>query len=837
MIRLQLLGGIQLSASDGRDLRPLLGRPKRLALLAYLAAREGGSYVRRDLLTGLLWPEMDQSGARKAVRQALYVLRTDLGEDVFETAGDDEVRVARERLWCDVPVFLEAVRAGKPEEALELYGGDLMPAFFVPDAGTGFEQWLEEERGRLRTLAARAAWDLAEGAERNRKSGPATSWGRRALALTHDDETSLRRLIQLLDRMGDRAGALRAYETFTRRLKDEFGDDPSAETQALIARVRERDIPRSQPAAAPTPELEPVAAPVSVPDTASAIPEPPPRLGPVPTAPSGPARSSSGRRLLMFAGAAFVLLLGSALWRYRGIPPAQLGASGRVSTQSSAAREHYRRGLEAWYSRQDEAEATTEMKSALATDSTFAMAAYWMVQLLARTERDSANLYMQRAVALAPYATPDERRLIELQDRLVRNDPQARPLAELLAAQYPRDPDVVIKASLAAMSAGDYARSMELSRRVLAIDTANSRRITGPCPKCEAYWILTIGLFAQDSQAAAEQMLRRWRSDVPDDIRSDRLMAVALEFQERYDESRTIATQMADRGRGSVDLGYLTVSALLRQGETARAQQFLRDTLARTSDPETTDGLSWMLAATLRAAGRPAEARRLAEPRTRGEPSAWVFLLAQVAFEAGDPGAATTMARPWLSREASTDPNRPDAARNIAWWLTRGSTYFAASGDTASLNVAEERLAQLGQLSAFGRDQRAYHYARGLRAELRGAMAEAEAEYRAGILAPSDGYIRINFQLARLLIGQRRPAEAIPVLRAILHCDPISGSTLYVTPTEIHEALAQSFAASNQPDSARAHYEFVARAWVQADPLFQPRLNAAKAYLSAHPAR
>ena len=62
MLRLQLLGGVQLSASDGRDLRPLLGRPKRLALLAYLAARENASFVRRDLLTALLWPEMDRSG-------------------------------------------------------------------------------------------------------------------------------------------------------------------------------------------------------------------------------------------------------------------------------------------------------------------------------------------------------------------------------------------------------------------------------------------------------------------------------------------------------------------------------------------------------------------------------------------------------------------------------------------------------------------------------------------------------------------------------------------------------------------------------------------------------
>jgi len=835
MIRLQLLGGVQLSAADGRDLRPLLGRPKRLALLAYLASREATAFVRRDVLTGLLWPEMDQSAARKGVRQALYVLRTDLGEDIFETAGDDEVRIAPERLWCDVPAFVGAVRSGKPEEALELYHGDLLPGFFVPDGGAGFEQWLEEERGRLRALAAKAAWDLAEGAERNRKSGPATTWGRKALALTHDDETSLRRLIQLLDRMGDRAGALRAYETFARRLKEEYDEAPSAETRALIARVRERDIPRDPlvPANAepPAPPLAPTAAMASplssaAPDNAAPLSAPTPP-------PAAPAPARRRWRPLIAAAGVIVGFGGVLLYRARSAGPTDLSSSTRVSTTSAVAREHYRRGLEGWYAHGNSAEAETEMKVALAEDSTFAMAAYWLVNIIDWRDRPLTSRYLAQAVRMARFATPDEQRLIELQNGLFSNDPRVVPLSELLAAQYPRDLDVLVKASEAAALSGRYARSIELARRVIALDSG-ATTAGGPCASCEAYQLLTMGLLAQDSLAGAQQTVREWRSARPDDLRADRLMVITLEFQGRYEESRAVAQQLVDRGRGSIEPNVQSVSIALRQGDIDSARKTLRSARATSRDSIPT-GLDWMLVSVLRHAGQLTEARRVVAARMTQDSLGWQVQLAQVAWDAGDIATAIRIVRPYLERQAATSPDGAGAPRNVAWWLTRASTYFATAGDTGALALAAARLEQLGQLSAFGRDQHAYHYPRALLAEARQQWAEAEAEFRAAILAPADGYTRINLQLAQLLQRGGRAPEAVPILRSALNTDMISGSSLFVTQTELHEALGQAFAALDQPDSARAHYDYVTRAWAHADPLFQPRLAAARAYLAAHP--
>ena len=69
------------------------------------------------------------------------------------------------------------------------------------------------------------------------------------LALAPTDETALRRLILLLERLGDRAAAVRAYEDFAWKLQGEYELEPSAETQALVERIRAE--PGESQAAAP----------------------------------------------------------------------------------------------------------------------------------------------------------------------------------------------------------------------------------------------------------------------------------------------------------------------------------------------------------------------------------------------------------------------------------------------------------------------------------------------------------------------------------------------------------------------------------------------------------
>jgi TolB-like protein/DNA-binding SARP family transcriptional activator/Tfp pilus assembly protein PilF len=239
VIKFGMLGTLSLIDADGREVRTVLRQPRRLALLAYLAAATPRGFHRRDSLLVLFWPELDQEHARAALRQALHVVRDGLGADVIVTRGDEEVGLDFERIWCDVVAFDRAIAAGQLHEALELYRGELLGGFFIPGTG-GFERWLESERGQLRDAAARSARTLAEQCEGAGDVAAAAKWARRGTELAPHDEELLRRLIILFDRLGDRAGAVGAYEEFTKRLAADLETEPAAETKALLAAVRAR---------------------------------------------------------------------------------------------------------------------------------------------------------------------------------------------------------------------------------------------------------------------------------------------------------------------------------------------------------------------------------------------------------------------------------------------------------------------------------------------------------------------------------------------------------------------------------------------------------------------
>src|SRR3989454_5660726 len=178
MVELRLLGTVNLTTADGCEARSLIGQPRRLALLAYLAAATPRGTQRRDRLLTLFWPELDQGRARAALRQALHVLREELGPRVLVSRGDEEVGLDFEEVRCDVAEFDRAVAAGRLTEALDLYRGELLEGGFVPGA-PDFERWQDVERARLREAASDAAQALVEQAESGGDLAAAAIWARR----------------------------------------------------------------------------------------------------------------------------------------------------------------------------------------------------------------------------------------------------------------------------------------------------------------------------------------------------------------------------------------------------------------------------------------------------------------------------------------------------------------------------------------------------------------------------------------------------------------------------------------------------------------------------------
>ena len=252
MIELRALGTLVLRDQNGEDLQAVLTQPKRVALLAYLAIARPRGFHRRDTLLALLWPERDEQHARWALNQALRHLRSALGKEAVPSRGDGEVGLDLRAVSCDAVDFEAAIEAGNPERAMELYRGDLLAGFHVSGGGE-FERWLAAERAWLRRRAARASAELARREEARGEALAAGGWARRACALAPDDEAEVRNLIQLLGRLGDRAGAVQVYDQFARRLRTEFDVAPAPETVAAIAAVRtmQATVPQATPADGP----------------------------------------------------------------------------------------------------------------------------------------------------------------------------------------------------------------------------------------------------------------------------------------------------------------------------------------------------------------------------------------------------------------------------------------------------------------------------------------------------------------------------------------------------------------------------------------------------------
>lgn len=241
---LRTLGSVALVQHSSSGERLLDVQQKRLALLVLLARAARGHFVRREVLLSLFWPQNDLPHGRGVLRQALTALRKQLGADVLVTRGEAEVGLATSGLSCDAVAFEDACRSGRYELACALYEGHFLAGFHASGAGPDFDQWVDVEREQLRRLAADAAWQAALQLESAGHLARSVNCAWRAVELSPDDETGVARLIAMLDRRGDRSGALRVYAALERRLAEGFSAQPAPETRALMRALRQRPTPR-----------------------------------------------------------------------------------------------------------------------------------------------------------------------------------------------------------------------------------------------------------------------------------------------------------------------------------------------------------------------------------------------------------------------------------------------------------------------------------------------------------------------------------------------------------------------------------------------------------------
>ena len=236
---LSTLGHLHLSgASPARDsaASQLLRRPKHLALLIYLAL-QNGRLCQRDTLLALFWPELDEAHARNALSKTLGRVRESLGDGIIRAHGAQELGLASGALNVDVETFRAALQRKAWAQALEQYRGDFLSGFHLA-ATPAFESWSGDVRSQLRSEALNAAQRLADEREKANDSRGAIMSLRRALAIRPTDETTVGKLMVLLDRSGDRVAALEVYQGLVDALKAELDTVPNEASRELLMTIR-----------------------------------------------------------------------------------------------------------------------------------------------------------------------------------------------------------------------------------------------------------------------------------------------------------------------------------------------------------------------------------------------------------------------------------------------------------------------------------------------------------------------------------------------------------------------------------------------------------------------
>jgi serine/threonine-protein kinase len=242
MFSFRTLGSLELRSESGEEVTGVLAGQKLVALLAYLAVASPRGFHRRDTVVGLLWPELTQERARAALRHSFYRIRGILGADALITRGDEDVGVNPSIIVCDAAQFEELLDAGDASKALAIYRGDLLSGFFMRGAPE-YERWLDGERSRLRSRASKASCNLAEELAKSGNHEEAARRARHALSVAPDDEHVLRKAMVILFNAGDKAGALHEYESFAKRLRDDYDATVAPETAALVERFKNQNTP------------------------------------------------------------------------------------------------------------------------------------------------------------------------------------------------------------------------------------------------------------------------------------------------------------------------------------------------------------------------------------------------------------------------------------------------------------------------------------------------------------------------------------------------------------------------------------------------------------------
>ena len=253
MLRIWLFGSLCVANDAGGErITAVSGRCG--SLLAYLALGRGRYFSRTELL-GTLWPERMASMTAGSFNTALWRLRRLVECPPFQhgelIASDRRGAIGlngSQAIWLDIEEFERRIASGlsRPIELLgEAEIADLRAgvALYKSDILMEFtDDWALREREKHRRHYLNALWRLMQLSTIRREYGEGIRHAQSILDCDTLREDVHRELMQLFVLSGQRAQALRQFETCRDMLRRELAIQPMRETLALYRQIADSAI-------------------------------------------------------------------------------------------------------------------------------------------------------------------------------------------------------------------------------------------------------------------------------------------------------------------------------------------------------------------------------------------------------------------------------------------------------------------------------------------------------------------------------------------------------------------------------------------------------------------
>src|SRR5215831_11755602 len=231
---LKTFGGLALFDAAGTIDPSLASRPRKLAVLSWLALRPRRSAT-RDSIVGVFWPERDEQRAFNSLSDALSHLRRVLGPEMLVSRAREIVVPDDAPLHVDALELCAAAASEDHARVVALYAGPFLEGMYIREA-PAFDDWRERERARFARLFARSAMqhcaELARAQQWDECRGLSERW-LDADPTSADAAVSLLRALRAPETHTANTRVISAYQALIRRLERDYGVAPDTAVTEL----------------------------------------------------------------------------------------------------------------------------------------------------------------------------------------------------------------------------------------------------------------------------------------------------------------------------------------------------------------------------------------------------------------------------------------------------------------------------------------------------------------------------------------------------------------------------------------------------------------------------